>query len=216
MIREIIGTDLDHNNVVLGQMFNARRRLFKERLDWDVSVDERGWERDEYDHADALYLISVDEKGTHQGSLRLLPTTGETMLRDHFKSVFDGIEIKSPVIWECTRFCVDSTGETALTLSGVQRVTTELLLGICEYSLASNIRKIVGVFDRRMIRIYSRGGWKPEVVGQSGEGRDAVYLGIWDVTKANAAAIRSAGGFSHSVLERNDKPRPQSDCAAVA
>ncbi len=216
MIREIIGVDVNRNHIVLDQMFNARRRLFKERLEWDVRVDEQGWERDEYDHASALYLISVDDSGTHQGSLRLLPTTGETMLRDHFKTVFDGIEIKSPDIWECTRFCVDSTGETNVTLSGVQRVTTELLLGICEYGLASGISKIVGVFDRRMIRIYNRGGWAPEVVGQSGEGREAVYLGVWDVTEANAAAIRKAGGFKRAVLERSRKSRRPSDRAAFA
>jgi acyl homoserine lactone synthase len=143
----------------------------------------------------------VDEEGRHQGSLRLLPTTGDTMLRDHFTEVFDGVVIESPVIWECTRFCVDSQASENLTPRGVQSVTMELLLGICETGLAAGAEQIVGVFDRRMIRIYQRGGWSPELVGENGTGRDRVYLGLWDISEASAASIRRASGLSGSVLE---------------
>jgi acyl homoserine lactone synthase len=203
MIIRLQGDDAKAHVQVIDEMFRARKRLFKDRLEWDVTVDARGWEVDEYDAITPVYLIAVDDEG-------LLPTTGETMLRDHFRQVFDGVTIESPLIWECTRFCVDSDATENLTPHGVQRVTTELLLGICETGLKSGISQIVGVFDRRMIRIYSRGGWSPEVVGQSGEGRDAVFLGLWDVTEENAAAIRHAGGFSGSVLGRMPvQPRRQ-------
>lgn len=202
MIRKIYGMNDKRNAQVIDDMFRTRKRLFRDRLGWDVTVDARGWELDEYDALHPLYLVSLDEKGAHQGSLRLLPTTGETMLRDHFRDVFDGVDITSPRIWECTRFCVDAEATANLTRRGVQRVTTELLLGICEIGLQSGISQIVGVFDRRMIRIYGRGGWSPEVVGEAGEGRDAVYLGLWDVSEESAASIRRASGFAGSVLER--------------
>ena len=164
-------------------------------------MDARGWEVDEYDALNPIYLVSVDAQGGHQGSLRLLPTTGDTMLRDHFTEVFDGVVIESPLIWECTRFCVDSRASENLTPRGVQSVTMELLLGICETALSAGVQQIVGVFDRRMIRIYQRGGWSPELVGENGTGRDRVYLGLWDVSEQSAASIRRASGFSGSVLE---------------
>lgn len=207
MIRIVKGMHSKVEDGLIGQMFEARRRLFAERLNWDVHVDERGWEIDRYDALDPLYLISTDAENRHQGSLRLLPTTGDTMLRDVFASVFDGTVIESPLIWECTRFCIESGASVETTKSGLHRVTTALLLGICEVGLQSGIEHIVGVFDHRMIRIYRRGGWAPEVVGKSGEGKTAVHLGVWEVSEANAAAIRSAGEFDGSILEPSSRKR---------
>lgn len=92
-------------------------------------------------------------------------------------------------------------------MAGLHRATTALLLDICEVGLRSGIEHIVGVFDRRMIPIYRRGGWAPEVVGESGKGREAVYLGVWDVSEANAAAIRKAGKFRGSILEETSRKR---------
>ena len=37
----------------------------------------------------------------------------------------------------------------------------------------------MGVFDARMVRIYGRLGWAPTVLGTSGQGRDAISVGLW-------------------------------------
>jgi len=213
MIRQVTSRNASANETLLEEMFRARKRLFKDRLNWDVTVDARGREMDEYDRLDPLYVIAVDDDGHHQGSCRLLPTTGETMLRDHFTRLFDGVVIESPLIWECTRFCVDSEAGTTLTPHGVQKHTTELFCGMVETGIEAGIQQVVGVFDRRMIRIYSRSGWSPEVVGQSGEGRDAIFLGIWDVDEPSVASIREAGGLVGPVLEKK-MPRAQRSGAA--
>lgn len=205
-IKLVTGMDLKSHAALLDEMFRARKRLFADRLGWDVSVDERGWETDQYDPLHPLYLIATDNKGAHLGSLRLLPTTGDTMLRDVFASVFDDTVIESPLIWECTRFCIEG-GKSEKVSAGLHRATTALLLGICETSLRAGIQQIVGVFDRRMISIYRRGGWPPEVVGESGTGREAVYLGVWDVTEAHAQSIRKAGKLTGSILEKESRKR---------
>lgn len=205
-IKLVKGMDLADNEGLLDEMFRARKRLFSDRLGWDVKVNERGWEVDGYDAINPLYLISTDQNGTHMGSLRLLPTTGDTMLRDVFASVFDDTTIESPFIWECTRFCIESS-KSEKASAGLHKATTALLLGICETGIHSGIQQIVGVFDRRMIPIYRRGGWAPEVVGQSGDGRDAVYLGVWDVNEESANAIRKAGGLVGSILEPDSRRR---------
>lgn len=206
-IRLVKGMDLAGSGDLLGEMFKARKRLFADRLGWDVTVDRNGWEVDQYDPINPLYLISTDENGAHLGSLRLLPTTGDTMLRDVFASVFDGTVIESPFIWECTRFCIESDKSGERISAGLHQATTALLLGICETGLQAGIKQIVGVFDRRMIPIYRRGGWSPDVVGESGTGREAVYLGVWDVTEAYAASIRKAGGLEGSILEPESRRR---------
>lgn len=205
-IKLFTGMDQAQHDDLLGKMFEARKRLFADRLGWDVTVDDRGWETDQYDPINPLYLIATDDEGTHLGSLRLLPTTGDTMLRDVFSSVFDGTVIESPLIWECTRFCIEG-GRSQKMSAGLHQATTALLLGICETGLRAGIQQIVGVFDRRMIPIYRRGGWAPEVIGESGTGRDAVYLGVWDVGETYAAAIRKAGRLEGSILEPESRRR---------
>src|ERR1700690_3970269 len=65
-------------------MFRNRAETFSERLGWEVVVKD-GYERDAFDDANPLYLVSVDpDTEEYWGSLRLLPTTGPNMLRDVF------------------------------------------------------------------------------------------------------------------------------------
>ena len=65
-------------------MFRDRAAQFKDRLDWDVTVDENGWEVDEYDRLNPLYIIWENAEGRHGGSVRIMPTVGRTMTNEHF------------------------------------------------------------------------------------------------------------------------------------
>src|SRR5580693_2483937 len=86
-------------------MFRNRAETFSERLGWEVVVDN-GYERDRFDDANPLYLVSVDEDTEeYWGSLRLLPTTGPNMLRDVFPQLLEGEVIESATIWEISRIC---------------------------------------------------------------------------------------------------------------
>lgn len=209
MIRELRAPiAAGRETLLLDQMHKARARLFRDRLKWEVTVDDSGCEYDEYDARRPIYLIAVDEAGDHQGSLRLLPTSGPTMLAEHFSEICDGISFSSPRVWECTRFCVDSTNAANLTRHGVQDMTTALMLGICELGLREGWRFIVGVFDRRMIRIYRRAGWSPLVVGESSAPEGEIYLGLWEISEVHAQAMREAGGFMGSVF-LDDQPAPK-------
>ena len=96
-----------HPNL-LKQMFQLRARVFCDRLGWDVRV-AGGEERDRYDDELPIYLIYTDdEKREVKGSLRLLPTTGPTLLADLFSDTLpDAVHLSAPAIWECTRVCLD-------------------------------------------------------------------------------------------------------------
>ena len=207
MIRLVKGLEQGAERQLLSEMFEARRRLFAEQLGWEVEIDERGWERDRFDGPSALYLISRNDEGRHVGSLRLLPTTGETMLRDAFATVNDGRALESPSIWECTRFCVEGGAAPDPAGGSLQKTTSALLLGICEVGLSAGIEQILGVFDRRFLPIYQGAGWAPEIVGEGKNGRETIFLGIWDISKRQAQSIRSAGGFDGPILEPGSRKR---------
>lgn len=71
-------TALLHDPELKMGMHRLRRRVFKERLDWDVSVSN-GLEIDQYDSFKPTYLLAVEQRDV-VGCVRLLPTTGRNML----------------------------------------------------------------------------------------------------------------------------------------
>ncbi len=138
-----------------------------------------------------LYVIWEDANGQHGGSLRFLPTTGATMVNDHFLSLTDGVEIRSPLIWECTRFCL--APETSA------RVSAALILGDMELGRGANLSHAVGVFDARMVRIYRRLGWGPIILGTEGRGREAISVGLWAIEDAVRPRLLAGAGISGEV-----------------
>ena len=146
MIRYIYASDLHMFPKLKRGMFRDRADQFRTRLNWDVTVDENGEERDEYDALNPLYVIWEKPDGSHGGSMRLLPTTGPCMVNDHFLHLTDGVRIQSPVIWECTRFCLARDAEP--------RTAAALMLGGGEVMTGFGVEHYVGVFDARMVRIY--------------------------------------------------------------
>jgi N-acyl-L-homoserine lactone synthetase len=106
MIRFLYADELARFPVLEDSMFRDRATQFRDRLNWDVTVDAKGHEKDAYDAEGPLYVIWVQADGTHGGSMRILPTTGRTMVNDHFAHLNDGVRVESPLVWECTRFCL--------------------------------------------------------------------------------------------------------------
>ncbi len=89
-----------------GEMHRLRYRVFKERLGWGVNVVD-GAEADDFDSASPSYLLQRDRDGGVQGCVRLLPTTGPTMLRDVFSELLAGRAAPaSREIWESSRFAL--------------------------------------------------------------------------------------------------------------
>ncbi|PTX57142.1 acyl homoserine lactone synthase [Litoreibacter ponti] len=171
MLRYVYADDLHKFPKLCDTMFRHRAEQFRTRLGWDVQVDENGWERDAYDDKNPLYVIWERADGSHGGSMRFLPTTGDTMVNDHFLHCTDGTRIESPLIWECTRFCLAPDAD--------RRVTAALVLGAGEVMQNFCLMQFVGVFDPRMERIYSLLGVCPEVIGRNGEGADEIGVGLW-------------------------------------
>ena len=188
MLRYIYGNDLRNHPELAETMFQDRADQFKARLGWDVSVDADGRERDSYDDLNPLYVIWENEDGTHGGSMRLLPTTGPTMVNDHFSHITDGTHIVSPLIWECTRFCLSRTAGS--------QVAAALMLAGGEIMRNFSIKHYVGVFDARMVRIYRAIGSSPEIVGAQGEGRDRISVGLWEFTDEARAKVAKRAGIS--------------------
>lgn len=170
---------------LMDEMFRLRTRVFRDRSKWDVQVVD-GKERDRYDDEAPVYIIYADDDGRHvRGSLRLLPTTGPTLLGDIFYDTLpDAVHLRDPSIWECTRFCIDdrilcngNRAEVLLT-SGV------LIAALGQVAIRAGIQSILGNFDPTMLRIYRRIGCEVEVLGCTHRYGRPIYLGSFPVSES--------------------------------
>ena len=183
-------------------MFRNRAETFSERLGWKVIVKD-GYEQDEFDGANPLYLVSVDpETEEYWGSLRLLPTTGPNMLRDVFPQLLDGNCIESATIWESSRICATAVrGQPGRSKSGVNYVLSELILGIGEVAVDAGLTQIVSVFDARIFRVLRAAGCNPQIIGKPQRIGDVMsYAGLFDTGEGPLRAFRAALGVESSVL----------------
>lgn len=184
----------------LAEMHRLRYRVFKERLGWDVEVSG-DMEIDEFDACRPAYLLQTDDEDRIQGCVRLLPTTGPTMLRDTFPLLLDGQRAPaSDTIWESSRFGVDLRSRDEKTGRSIAKATYELFAGMIEFGLMRQLTDIVTVTDARMERILCRARWplrhlgSPRVIGKT-----LAVAGYLEVSQERLACVREAGDFAGRV-----------------
>jgi N-acyl-L-homoserine lactone synthetase len=182
-------------------MQRLRYRVFKERLDWDVQFTG-DMEIDEFDALHPAYLLQRADNGRIQGCVRLLPSTGPTMLRDTFPILLDGAATPaSSTIWESSRFALDIGGDAPKAAHGLATATYELFAGMIEFGLSRRLSEIVTVTDARMERILRRAGWPLRRIGNPHAlGKTLAVAGYLEVSVESLACIRSAGGLQGPVL----------------
>ncbi|MCK1479466.1 GNAT family N-acetyltransferase [Bradyrhizobium sp. 197] len=146
----------------LTSMYRLRRRVFKDRLDWSVSVSG-DLEIDIYDALSPTYLLAVSDDSDVLGCVRLLPTTGPNMLADTFANLLGAKAGPSDErILESSRFCVDTARSVEPGRYGLNRATFVLFAAMIEVMRARAVQSIVTVTDARMERILRRAGWPLE------------------------------------------------------
>lgn len=185
----------------LAEMHRLRYRVFKERLGWEVQVTG-DMEIDEFDALHPAYLLQRSNDGHIQGCVRLLPSTGPTMLCDAFPLLLDGVPAPaSSTIWESSRFALDVPGDAPKASHGVATATYELFAGMIEFGLSRRLSEIVTVTDARMERILRRVGWPLRRIGKPHAfGSTLAVAGYVNISTESLACIRSAGGFQGPVL----------------
>ncbi|MBW7970170.1 acyl-homoserine-lactone synthase [Bradyrhizobium sp. BR 10289] len=186
----------------LVEMHRLRHRVFKLRMAWEVQTSG-DMEIDEFDALHPDYLIQVDENGQVQGSVRLLPTLGPTMLRDTFPALLEGRSAPStPFVWESSRFAIDVAGDAPKRGGhGITRAAYELFSGMIEFGLSRQLTDIVTVTDVRMERILRRAGWPLRRIGNpSTIGNTLAVAGYLEISRDSLASLRKAGCLSGPVL----------------
>ena len=199
MFFTVQGDGREENKELLDKMFRLRKRVFFDQLGWQVEVDG-DLEIDRYDVLNPVYLIwaSADRSKLY-ASIRLMPTTGPTLLYDVFRSTFPhGAGLSAPGIWEGTRACVDAEAVHA-DYPGIDaaRAFSMLVLASSECAFAHGIRTIVSNYELQVLRIYRRAGAEFSEQGRAhGFGRAPVCCGTLAISADSIAKMRATLGVS--------------------
>ena len=192
----------------IDQMHRLRAKVFQGRLGWAVNVVD-GRERDRFDDEMPLYVLSVTEQGQVVGALRALQTTGPHMLADVFSELLpEGKPIRSPIIWESTRFCVDMDYAASRARNTLSKITAELLCGLVETGFAAGLSHIVSVYDIRMEKILTRAGCEPERLSDPMLiGGVATIAGLFEVDQAFLDRLHMKGDLPTPTVALQDLRR---------
>ncbi|MEM6533367.1 MAG: acyl-homoserine-lactone synthase [Myxococcota bacterium] len=185
-VRYCYAATLHEKPVLQDTMFRDRAAQFQVRRGWDVTVDPHtGWEQDQYDtpEVNPLYVIIQDEQGRHVASCRLLPTDGRTMLEEIFPHLTPNGPFRSPLVWECTRFCLSPSSNKRADAGRL------LLRASLELGMMAGATQAVAVFDAPMIRVYRGLGCPPEVLGT----QDGISAGVWNANEELRETLAKLG-----------------------
>lgn len=198
----------------------ANSHRYREELDqyyrgrYQVYVQERGWkdldrpdgrERDQFDTADSIHLLAIDNRRVIGGH-RFNPSMGPTLLSEVFPFLSLKALTRSPFVYETTRLWVakDRRGEQAQ-----PRVESLLLAGTMEFALAEGLSEMRVLFETWWVTRFQNIGWHLRPIGVPKEinGLNCVAVAI-DVTEDAWVETCQKRSVPGSVLLWNGLPRP--------
>ncbi|WP_034993187.1 acyl-homoserine-lactone synthase [Beijerinckia mobilis] len=194
MLMTLYGYERDEKPELFTEMFRQRRIIFHDQKNWDVKVNEDNLEIDEFDRDDSVYLCVLGNNGELYGSVRLLNTLSEHMAVSVFNKMFPDIVIRSPTIWEITRFVVFN--DQVIQPNGISRTACELILGICQFSLEHGVTQVTSIYEASLHRVWRRCGVNKIILGHNHSTRPSIYFGLQDIHPALENNIRSMTGLT--------------------
>lgn len=197
MIIRVEPRDRDRYRSYLSDMFRLRARVFRDELGWDVEVHQ-GKEFDRYDAEDSLYLLSVNRQRVLDGALRLMPTSGPTLLTDVFgELVPSDMALRSPHLWEATRFCVCRSHSPLH--KGIAIAAWHLVIGAAEAAVESGVDALVMICDERVRRLCRIMGMPVEDLSCRRDANGAVFFGLMETNPRTVRRIRDRGDIHGEV-----------------
>jgi acyl-homoserine lactone synthase len=161
MIQIFEGAEWGEGSPVLSGMYRDRKRIFVDLLSWDVPVVDGAYEIDQFDDKHAIYVVATNERGEHDGSIRLLPSVRPHVLGDIFPELCDGPVPSGEHIFELSRACLSPRNRAAGRLQVRNAVTT----AVVEFALLQGIRRFTCIADSGWLSQILSLGWDCRPLG---------------------------------------------------
>lgn len=163
MFKIITAGNRDAYKDVLDEMFRMRYRIVVDEWGWDIPGIQRGYDKDQFDTDETVYIVVLTDSGEVVATSRMNPTTGPHMLSELFADYCDLQPY--PVagdVWECSRFVTDRS----LMSDPVEdfRVRCRLGLGLTVFCLDNGITRLSWLTHQKFYNLVQR-VWKTEPLG---------------------------------------------------
>ena len=127
------------------EMFRQRHQIFVEGRGWKELGKVDGREIDQFDTTNAIYIVALGADGQLQGSIRVKPTTGPTILEEVFPRLCTKRKIPKKIeTWEMSRLLVCHHSE--MDDAGV-RIKGKLICAMYEFCMNHGIETVTAIGD---------------------------------------------------------------------
>jgi N-acyl-L-homoserine lactone synthetase len=183
----------------LETMHRDRKTIFIDTMKWDLPCPDGVHEVDQFDTADAVYLLAADPRTrAHLGSVRLLPTTRPHLLGSVFPQLCDTDLPVGPDVWEITRLCTAPQLDPQAAL----QVRSHLTLAVVEFALLYGVSQYTAVTYLGMVPGLLAVGWDCDPLGLPKDcGGDMLTALSIRVTPATLQMLRTRMERRAPVLE---------------
>lgn len=203
---------------LLFEMHRFRARVFRERMGWDVDVDENGLEIDEFDTPDAVYLLALDQDSSVVGTWRMIPSTGPTMVCNVWPHFLNHIDLPhTPNVWEMSRFAVSPhCSEARAFVATSKRIVGEMFCGLTELCIRAGIREVFTLYDQRIERIVEGLQCSPvSATPRHPIGDFSARVGLFRTDFAMLTRLRASTGIATDILPANLALPPAMRCLNI-
>lgn len=122
---------------LFSEVSRYRHKVFVEKLGWELET-QNGFELDQFDRPDTVYVVSQDETSSINGCARLLPTDRPYLLGEVFPQLLNGLPPPcSPDVWEISRFATMDFNNQSAAADG--QFSSEITVGLLQESIACAI-----------------------------------------------------------------------------
>ncbi|AOJ07008.1 N-acylhomoserine lactone synthase BspI1 [Burkholderia mayonis] len=167
-----------------------RHRVFVEQLGWKLPSASEGFERDQYDRDDTVYVVARDDDAEICGCARLLPTTRPYLLKELFPTLVanDMPLPQSATVWELSRFAANAEDPTG---SGNPAwAVRPMLAAVVECAVRLGAKQLIGVTFLSMERLFRRIGVHAHRAGPAQQIDGRMVVACWiDLDSQTLAAL---------------------------
>jgi len=189
------------------EMYRIRHRIYVEGRGWSGLRKPDGREVDEFDTADAVYLLGLDAGGAVTAGSRLVPTKKPHLMRDVFPHLVTNCQVpQNDRIYEWTRYFLTSepAGRAAR-----RRASGELLCAMFEYGLAAGLTHFSLVCDTFFLPMFREARWKITELGAPAAYAEGICIAVtFEVSEAVLDSTREVRGVCAPSLAFSMRPPP--------
>jgi acyl-homoserine lactone synthase len=193
----------------LEELFRLRHDIFVGERRWTALERPDGREIDDYDNADSVYFVAIEDDRI-VGGHRLYPTTKPTMLGDVFPhlAAVRGVP-EDEAIWEWSRYFVVKDKRDG-------KVNLALLAAVQELCLEEGIVEISAVMETWWLPRFQQAGFTVRPLGLPAlVNNEWTMAGIIEISADTLAQLKESAGIRGPVLVRRGPQHPLIDGAVV-